>query len=156
MQLLEWCYKWSIPTDALQDLQNYILPIATEGTDSAPRSEMELQQKLRLEASQKGCRLWRNNVGAAYTDGGFVRYGLANDSAQVNKAIKSADLIGIRPIVVAKEHLGTTIGQFMSVEVKNGNWRYRNTEHEKAQLKWAELIITLGGYAKIVTKEGTL
>lgn len=120
-------------------------------------NEATTQNIVRLEASRKGCRLWRNNVGATYTkDGSFIRYGLANDSANVNREIKSADLIGIRPVLITPAMVGVTIGQFISREVKASNWRYTGNDRERAQLAWAELILSLGGDACFVVGEGTL
>lgn len=121
------------------------------------QSEAAIQNLIRLEATQKGCRLWRNNVGAAYMhDGNFLRYGLANDSAKINAVLKSADLIGIRPVTITQEMVGSVIGQFLSREIKASNWRYRGTDAEKAQLAWAELIVSMGGDAAFATKEGTI
>ena len=108
-------------------------------------SESGILSDIRLEASELGARLWRNNVGATYTpEGHFIRYGLANDSAQLNKAIKSADLIGIRPVLINPAHVGTIIGQFISREVKPATWRFTGTDRERAQMAWAELILSLG------------
>lgn len=121
------------------------------------KSETAIQNEIRLEASEKGGRLWRNNVGATYTkDGDFLRYGLANDSSAINKQIKSADLIGIRPILITADMVGLTIGQFVSREVKAASWRYTGNERDRAQLAWAELILSLGGDACIVKGRGTL
>lgn len=120
-------------------------------------SEAEIQKQIRLEAANKGIYLWRNNVGATYTkDGAFIRYGLANDSTALNREIKSADLIGVKPILITPEMVGVTIGQFISREVKLTNWRYSNNDQEKAQLKWAELILSLGGDASFATGLGSL
>lgn len=121
------------------------------------RSEAAVLNLVRLEASRKDCRLWRNNVGAVYAqDGTFLRYGLANDSAKMNAVLKSADLIGIRPVMITSGMVGTLIGQFVSREIKRGDWRYTGTVTEKAQLAWAELILSLGGDAGFATTEGTL
>lgn len=120
-------------------------------------SEAGILSDIRLEASEVGARLWRNNVGATYTPNGqFIRYGLANDSPATNKTIKSADLIGIRPILITPEHVGQIIGQFISREVKAPNWRYSGNERELAQLRWAELILSLGGDACFTIGRGTL
>lgn len=119
--------------------------------------ESSVSNIIRLEASQLGYRLWRNNVGALPTPAGqFIRFGLANDSAQLNRKIKSADLIGIRPILITPDHIGMTIGQFISREVKHEGWQYSGTERERAQLAWAELINSLGGNACFATGKGTL
>lgn len=120
-------------------------------------SESGVLSDIRLEASQRGCRLWRNNVGATYTQSGqFMRFGLANDSAALNRAIKSADLIGIRPVLITSEDVGRVIGQFLSREVKHPGWKYTATERERAQLAWAELINSLGGDACFCVGRGTL
>lgn len=115
-------------------------------------SETEIMRKLRLKASEEGWRLWRNNVGATYTQNGdFIRYGLANDSAAVNRIIKSADLVGIKPVIITPDMIGKIIGQFISIEVKNPTWKYKDTERERAQLNWINLINQLGGDAKFIT-----
>lgn len=120
-------------------------------------SESTILNLVKLEASRKGIRLWRNNVGATYTNkGDFIRYGLANESASVNQVIKSADLIGIKPVVITREMVGLTFGQFISREIKAEGWIYHGTEREKAQLAWIDLIRSLGGNAAFTTKEGSL
>jgi hypothetical protein len=119
--------------------------------------EAQIQNLVRLEAAEKGIYLWRNNVGAVYArDGRLVRFGLANDSANVNLVIKSADLIGIRPVIITKEMIGQIIGQFISREIKKKDWRYSDSPHERAQLTWAELITSLGGDACFTNGVGTL
>lgn len=120
-------------------------------------NEAAVSVQVRLEASRLGLRLWRNNVGAGYMqDGSFLRWGLANDSAAVNAHLKSADLIGIRPVLITPQMVGTIIGRFVSREVKASNWRWRGTDREQAQLAWAELVNSLGGDAAFATGEGTL
>lgn len=119
-------------------------------------NEEAIKNRVRLEAANIGIRLWRNNVGAMRTDDGrFIRFGLANDSKAVNELIKSGDLIGIKPIIITAEMVGKTIGQFISREVKRGNWRFMGTAREQAQLRWIELINSLGGDACFVNTEGT-
>jgi hypothetical protein len=121
-------------------------------------SEAAVQARVRVEASRKGMRLFRNNVGA-FTDpdsGQFVRFGLANDSKQLNAVIKSGDLIGIRPRVVQPGDVGRLIGQLVSREVKRGGWRYTGSPREQAQLNWINLVNSLGGDAAFCTGEGSL
>lgn len=158
MNLHAWAIRWGVGQAALEDLRREMglepppAPPAAQG-----RSEAWAQSAVRLEASQKGLRMWRNNVGSLLDARGVpVRYGLANDSAAVNRVLKSADLIGIRPVVVGPEHLGRTLGVFLSREMKAPGWRYTGTPHEQAQLAWAELITSLGGDAGFATGPGTL
>ena len=113
--------------------------------------------RVRLEASKQGCRLWRNNVGACTDENGnFIRYGLANDSKKMNDAMKSSDLVGVRPVMIQPEHVGKIIGQFMCREVKRAGWRWTGTKREQAQLAWINLIVALGGDAQFCNSEGTI
>jgi hypothetical protein len=119
--------------------------------------ETDLQAKVKLEATQKGMRLWRNNVGAFKTpDGSYVRFGIANDSPRLNAIFKSSDLIGIRPVLITKDMVGKTIGQFVAREIKREGWTYKGTEREKAQKAFIDLIKSMGGDAMFCTGEGTL
>lgn len=154
--LHEWAAQWGIPPAALTDLRER-MHAGDEPPLISSASEAGVTSQVRLEASRKGCRLWRNNVGGMYDAmDRFIRYGLANESAAMNKVIKSADLIGIRPVLITSGHVGQTIGQFVSREIKAGGWRYTGTERETAQLAWATLITSLGGDATFATGEGTL
>ena len=120
-------------------------------------SEAAVSVEVRLEASRLGIRLWRNNVGAGYMqDGSFIRWGLANESAAMNRLIKSADLIGVRPILITPAMVGRTIGQFVSREAKRAGWKWSGTDREVAQLAWADLVNSLGGDAAFTTGPGSL
>jgi len=88
--------------------------------------------------------------------GHYVRYGLANDSPQINNILKSSDLIGIRPILVTQDMVGKTIGQFVAREIKCEGWIYKATDREKAQKNFIDLINGLGGDAAFTTGEGKL
>lgn len=119
--------------------------------------EANIQALIRLEASRFGIKLWRNNVGALQDmQGRYVRYGLANDSAQLNAILKSSDLIGIKPVLITQDMVGITIGQFVAREIKSPTWKYKGTEREKAQQAFIDLINQLGGDAMFCTGEGSL
>jgi hypothetical protein len=154
----EWAAHWRIPPAALADLIARLTNATTD--DAAPprgASEAAVQALVRLEASQKGARLWRNNIGAGVLENGsFVRWGLANDTAAMNAAVKSADLIGIKPRLITHADVGTVIGQFLSREVKALGWKYSPTPRERAQLAWLTLIRALGGDAAFATGPGTI
>lgn len=121
-------------------------------------SESAVQTRVSLEASKRGIRLWRNNSGVAPDDQGnrTVRYGLGNVSSQVNKVMKSSDLIGITPVVVTQEMVGKTVGIFTAYEIKKGSWAYKHTDREKAQLAFINLVQQLGGKAAFINGEGQL
>lgn len=117
--------------------------------------ESELQKLVQLEASKKGARLWRNNMGATYDDrGNFIRYGLANESVAVNRELKSGDLIGITPVIITQDMVGMMVGVFTSYEVKRPGWVYSGRGREMAQEAWCNLIRSLGGIAKFISNQG--
>jgi hypothetical protein len=154
MLLSQWAARWSVPPEALQELMDLSGMLATPKSD---QSESAVVAQVRLEATEKGGRLYRNNVGACYDDqGNFIRYGLANDSAKMNQVIKSGDLIGIKPVVITPAMVGHTIGQFWSRECKAGNWRYTGTDRERAQLAWNMHVLSLGGDAAFCNGRGSL
>jgi hypothetical protein len=158
MNLVHWALQWGVPLVALKDLERRIgLEGAPVAAEAVGKSEAFVQSTVRLEAAQKGVKLFRNNVGVLEdATGRPVRYGLANDTPQLNKKIKSADLIGFRPLLITPAHVGSTVAQFVSRECKAPTWKYSGTEHEVAQMNWATLILTNGGDAGFATSTGTL
>ena len=131
MNLNSWAIKWGVSLAAVADLRQ---ELGLEGHTTDLVSEAGVQKAVRLEAARMGVVLWRNNNGAYQDDqGNWVRYGLANDSKQMNQNIKSSDLIGIRPG-----------GQFVAREIKKPGWRYTGTQREQAQLKFITLVLTVG------------
>lgn len=155
----QWAIRHGVTMAALQELQalfgmhgGHFLPPTVKGT-----SEAATQAAVRLEAARKGVRLFRNNVGVLMdATGRPVRYGLANESKQVNDVCKSADLIGWRPVLIGPQHVGQVIGQFVSRECKRPGWHYKGDAHEQAQLAWAQLVAAGGGDAAFCNGEGTL
>ncbi len=111
--------------------------------------EAATQPQIRLAAAQAGWNLYRNNVGALLDERGRpIRFGLANDSPQLNKRLKSGDLIGWRSFTVTPEWVGHRIAQFVSVECKASDWRLiPSDERGQAQLAWARLVERAGGHA---------
>lgn len=157
MTIQQWAARWSIPQAALDDLTHMLtdqskVPPPIKGT-----SEAAAQVEVRLDAARKGVFLLRNNVGVLLDQRGVpVRFGLANESKAENAHIKSSDLIGWRPVVITQAHVGSTIAQFVSREVKHVGWRWRGDDHEQAQLRWLMLVLLSGGDAAFATGRGTL
>lgn len=158
MKLDAWAIRWGIPQVAIEDLRKTLGLAKLEVIETdVNKSEACVSNLIRIEASKKNCRLWRNNVGALQSvEGNWVRFGLANESKNMNGYIKSGDLIGIKPIKIRECMVGMTIGQFISREVKESNWKYSGTDRERAQLRWIEVITGMGGDACFATSEGTL
>ena len=115
-------------------------------------SEAAAQSQIRLAAAQQGITLWRNQSGACYDDTGrLIRYGLANDSAQLNRRLKSSDLIGITPMLIEPRHLGHRVGVFTAVEVKHPGWKRPGNDRERAQAEFIRIVREKGGLAGFAT-----
>lgn len=160
MWLDEWAAQHGVSPAALFDLRmrlgivgDALPPLEITGTLG---SESRQQGLVRLDAARNGVWLTRNNVGALLDERGVpVRYGLANESKDQNKTIKSGDLIGIRSILIGPQHVGRVIGQFVSREVKKEGWRFCGDKHETAQQNWMNFVLSKGGDAAFVTGPGS-
>lgn len=158
MILRTWAARHGVPFGAILELEQMlgvagaqaVAPGAAKGESG---SESRQQSLIRLEAAQRGWHLFRNNVGAFQDrNGALVRYGLANESKAQNKRIKSADLIGWRPVLIAAEHVGCMVAQFVSIEVKEAGHVFDPLdEHMAAQKVWMDLALSCGAYAKFAT-----
>lgn len=151
MTLQTWFLRWGISPEAQQDFMDMV----TDGyqmKQTSGDSETAVSNNYRAHFAESGQGiLWRNNLGAAFDpNGNFIRYGLANDSKQMNKIVKSGDLIGIRKVFITENMVGTTIGQFVSRETKKVGWQYTGDEREEAQANWIALVNKYGGDAQFV------
>lgn len=155
--LINWATRHNVNKSALVELMSLMGAEQTDVKSKSDSPEARVQDEARLLASKMGWRLFRNNVGVLKDERGVpVRYGICNDSPAMNKRIKSSDLIGIRPVVITPDMVGSTIGQFVAREVKKAGWKYKGTEHEEAQLAFGTLIIGLGGDFRFWSGEGEL
>ncbi len=158
MNLARWAEKWGVPHEALAELHEDMGLLGSPGT--APmndKSEAYVQSLVRLEAAQKGVRLFRNNTGVLEDRNGRpVRFGLCNDSSELNKVIKSSDLIGFRPVRITAAMVGTLIAQIVARECKKPDWHYVGSDREQAQVRFLNLIASAGGDAAFVTGAGSL
>lgn len=152
-----WAQQWGIPPAAIEDLYRRLRSASPPPAPMRGTSEAAMQVEVRLEAAQKGVDLYRNNVGALLDQRGVpVRYGLANETKAENQAVKSADLIGWRRVVITPEMVGRPIAQFVSREVKHHGWRWSGDAHELAQSRWLLLVAIAGGDAAFASGRGTL
>ncbi len=112
--------------------------------------ETPVQQRVRITAAHAGLQLFRNNSGACYDQTGrLIRYGLGNDSEQVNRRIKSSDLIGWTPMLITADMVGRTVPVFTGIEVKASDWNpgKKLDAHETAQKTFIDLVLAAGGKA---------
>ena len=155
--ITQWAIRHGVSAQVLHELDS-LFGIKLDLPDAdGSQSEAAVQADVRLEAAAKGIHLFRNNVGVLQDKTGRpVRYGLANDSAKLNKIIKSSDLIGFRKVRIEQTHVGSVIAQFVARECKSGNWTYSGDEREVAQLAWLKLVNANGGDAQFCNKTGSL
>lgn len=115
--------------------------------------ESGVQQRTQIALASLGAQVWRNNVGACVDETGrMIRYGLANDSAQLNRVIKSSDLIACVPVVIQPHHVGQLAGLFGAFEIKAPGWHLTpGDQRGQAQAKFIELVRSVGGIGGFVT-----
>jgi hypothetical protein len=156
--VINWAIRHRVSAQALHELQIIfgMVDVSPPNPATAGKSEEAVQATVRLEASQMGVHLFRNNVGALTDARGVpVRYGLANDSKKLNSVIKSGDLIGWRSVLITPQHVGQRLAVFVSRECKHAGWHYSGGEREEAQLAWAMLVTSAGGDASFCTGTGS-
>ncbi len=158
--LTQWMLELGIPATqhaAAMVRLRHLLGACDIPASTGRGSEARQQGLVRLAAPRVDTLLWRNNVGALLDARGVpIRYGLANDTKEMNRHIKSADLIGERTITIRPEHIGLQFGQFASYEVKHESWKWTGDAHEWAQLRWALIVQAGGGDARFLTSPDQL
>lgn len=118
--------------------------------------ETNVRNNLIKYASQIGWTLFNNPQGTAYV-GSFdskekvvrfprvIKFGMGTGTS---------DLIGLRPIKITPDMVGTTIAQFVAVEVKKDkHGAYRETEEQKRFGAWVN---SQGGHYVCADKEQDL
>lgn len=122
--------------------------------------ETQIVNKIMLDTSKLGARLFRNVRGAFYTADGvkaLISAAKALNPALIMAAIRmlrqvraglqaadSSDLIGFRPTVVTQDMVGTTIAVFAAVEVKTETGAVR-----AGQSDFVDFVRKNGGYGGI-------
>lgn len=153
----EWAKCHNISHTALSELAQIMGVESTEHVSGVTGPESKIQNDARLAASKMGWRLWRNNKGVLKDDRGVpVRFGLCNDNKELGERVRSSDLIGIRPVIITPDMVGTTLGQFVAREIKKEGWKYTGTAREKGQLTFGEIVTSLGGDFKFWNGSGEL
>ena len=106
--------------------------------------ESAVTSQVRLVAAQNNILLWRNNCGGFYDDTGrFIRYGLGSEAK-----LASSDWIGIRPVLITPEMVGSVLGVFTAVEMKAEGWQFnKNDKHLLQQKHFIDIVQNYGGLA---------
>lgn len=127
-------------------------------------SETRVVKEVRVEASLKGARLFRNNVGKLPDQNGrWVEFGLCPGSS---------DLIGWDRVLITPEMVGTYLAQFLAVEAKdydgmdemaqrdfllrNTDSKSKNARHIREQLAFIDTVRRNGGRAGIALNKEQL
>lgn len=118
-------------------------------------SETPVQQQCRLQLPfiAPGSQIWRNQSGAMIDQNGrLVRFGLCNDSAQLNRRFKSSDLIGVTPTLITQAMVGYHLGVFTALEAKPPGWHLTpGDDRGHAQAAYHGLVRDACGFAGFVT-----
>jgi len=117
--------------------------------------EITAASRVCLAAGQLGYWMMRNNSGVLNDKHGTpVRFGLGNESAKLNKEIKSSDYIGIAPMVITREMVGSTVGVFLATEIKKEGWRLiPSDDRGHAQQRFITEVRQRGGMATFASNE---
>ncbi len=100
-------------------------------------SETALLRRLMLRASERGARLFRNQVGTYHLkDGRVISSGFCKGSS---------DLIGYVPVTITPEMVGQTVAVFLAVEVKTATGRV-----SKDQQQFLDAVRSHGAKAGVV------
>jgi hypothetical protein len=153
MNLHQWAIKNGVTAAALQELQREVLgllvPVLPTPKAAEGKSEAFVQSLVKLRASQEGVIVTRNNVGALIPKDSKrpIRFGLWNESEEMNEVIKSGDLVGIRKLLIEPHHVGTYVAQWWMRECKEPGWYYTGEGREPAQKACIDMVNAAGGDA---------
>ncbi len=96
--------------------------------------ETSIVQQIRLAAAPS--ILWRNNSGSYIKDGYFIRYGVGQPGG--------SDLIGLTPVTVTKQMVGSIVAIFTAIEVKIGTGKISTDQNN-----FINVVLSHGGIAGI-------
>lgn len=148
MILEQWADEYGIPKEWLDDLCRRLghVPEMTL-PELKGKAENYVQNAVRIASAHRGYWLGRNNVGQLKDEHDRpVRYGLANDSKQLNDVLKSSDLIGWRSVTVTPEMVGRKVAIFTAIECKRDGWKFTPTDkREIAQNRFGMMVLAAGG-----------
>lgn len=98
------------------------------------KTESNIQQSIRLSASNNGCTLFRINVGTGITGNGQVRHKNGDVTVKNARPFSTgvpkgySDLSGYKSVVITPDMVGQTIGVAVFAEVKTETGRIRDEQ----------------------------
>ena len=99
-------------------------------------TETELGAQVRAALHEQGVHMWRNNTGRLQDiTGRWVTFGLG---------IGSPDLVGVHPLIVTPEMVGTKLGVFRAIELKT------TRSLTPDQQAWRTLLRSLGALYSVL------
>ena len=115
---------------------------------ATPESKSSFQ--VRSRASDWGIRLFRNNSGVLMNEVGVpVRFGLGNESKDLNETLKTGDFIGWTPVTITADMVGKQLAVFTNFECKPFNFAEKKTYNKKTreygQDKFNTMVNNAGG-----------
>lgn len=99
-------------------------------------AESEILKRALLKWSKAGSRLFRNQVGAAYT--------LAGNRVTTGLGKGSSDLIGWTPVTITNDMVGQTVAVFTAIECKTAKGKIK-----PEQQNFIDVVRQSGGIAEI-------
>lgn len=114
--------------------------------------ETKAKEAVLLRTGQYGARMFKNNSGVAYTDGGRpVFFGLGNEGKKKTGDLRSPDDVGWTPVTITPEMVGKTVAVFTAIDSKKAGFvvknHYNENSREYGQNKFFQLVIKAGGIA---------
>lgn len=114
--------------------------------------EGKASQNVKLRASEWGCRLYKNNTGVAYDQGGRpVFFGLGNEGKKDDDAIRTPDHVGWLDVTITPEMVGKKIPVFMALDAKKLGFKekitYPKHTREYGQNKFFDIVKRFNGIA---------
>lgn len=111
---------------------------------------------VRLRANAKGCRLYKNNTGVAFSeDNRPVFFGLGNDGTKDKESIRTPDWVGWLNVVITPEMVGKSIPVFTAIDAKKVGFipkkSYPVGTREYGQQKFFNIVIDSNGLAGFAT-----
>jgi hypothetical protein len=117
-------------------------------------SESEIQARIMVTLSIPGLRVFRINVGRAWTGSEAIRLKNGDMLIKNPRPFKTgvpkgfSDLVGIKSVKITESMIGKTLGVFTAIEVKSP--KGKTSAH---QVRFLDLIRSLGGICGVARSE---